>query len=73
MSKHSKTHAHEKLRRRVRREGALKRRETDAKEYGALPSDANVYDSRGHRAGKVAQKLAVAKREVEALRKKLGL
>jgi len=33
MSKHSKTHAHEHLRRRLRREGALGRREADMKKH----------------------------------------
>jgi len=65
MSKHSKTHAHEHLRRRLRREGALERREADVKRYETRP-EADKY-ARG------AHQLAVAKREVEALRKKLGL
>jgi len=62
MSKHSKTHAHEKQRLRVRREGALGRREADIKLY----ADENRPEyNRLH-------KLAAAKREVEVLRKKLG-
>ena len=69
MSKHSKTHAHEHLRRRLRREGALERREADIQKY-SIGSELVMVNGLEH---KRAKKLAVAKREVEALRKKLGL
>jgi len=69
MSKHSKTHAHEHLRRRLRREGALERREADMQKYSTGTELVMVNGLEYKR----AQKLVVARREVRALRKKLGL
>lgn len=69
MSKHSKTLAHEKRNRRIRREGALMRRLVDSTKYVTGPELVMVNGLEHNR----AKKLAIAEREVKALRAKLGL